>query len=274
MSIITRGAWGFDGWRTEPYRLNPARVEYMTWHYEGANPCLREHGPGVARAIHGFHKRGRGWSGIGYNFVVDSAGSVFEGRGLRYQGAHKPSGPGRNPEGLGVQLHLGGNEVPTEAMLAAGARLKAWCEGQLGKQLEDTWHGQGFGTECPGKHVIAWVRRGGPDLVVAAGPVVTAGIPALLVPDGRAGEWTYRALQWYLQRQQTGRWDRMDSRWLQTWAGRDRTGSLSRDDVRAIQTKLGVPRTGRWAFNAAAVDPTTTALQRFLNRRITERRAA
>ena len=275
MRIITRGTWGFTSWRSEPYRLNPARVEYMTWHYQGANPCLRETGNGVPQAIHRYHRDGQKWAGIGYNFVIDSAGNVFEGRGLRYQGAHKPSGPGRNPEGIGVQLHLGGSEQPTPAMLAAAAELKAWCEGQLGKQLEDTWHGAGFGTACPGPAVIEWVRRGGPD-TVTAGPskasavTVTTGTPALLVVDGKAGEWTYRALQWMLGRPQTGRWDRMDSRALQQWAGRARTGVLSRDDVRAIQTAAGVPRTGVWAFNPRTVDATTTGIQKLLNQRIVD----
>ena len=46
----------------EPQRLLPGEV------------------PGMLRAIYAFHRYGRGWNDIGYNFVVDRFGRIFEAR--------------------------------------------------------------------------------------------------------------------------------------------------------------------------------------------------
>lgn len=162
VSIVSRAAWGFSGWRNTPGALNRSSVGYVTYHYDGDAPCQNQTGAGMMRNIHSFHKNGRGWSGIGYNFVIDSNGTIFEGRGLAYRGAHKPSGPGNNATGIGIQLHCGGNEEPTEAMKASAVALRRWCEGQLGKSLKVSWHNQGYSTSCPGPKVRAWIDRGMP----------------------------------------------------------------------------------------------------------------
>lgn len=47
---------------------------------------------------HEFHQKGRGWSGIGYNYFIEEDGTVYEGRGLHI-GAHAK---GYNSETIGV----------------------------------------------------------------------------------------------------------------------------------------------------------------------------
>lgn len=269
MRIVPRKEWRFNGWGSSPTRLDRTAVRYMTWHYEGANPVLSQTGPGVPRAIHNFHRTK--WAGIGYNYVIDGAGNIYEGRGLDYRGAHKPSGPGNNSNGIGVQLHLGGDERPTVAMLAAAAWLKATMEAKLGRQLTDTWHGEGFGTECPGKHIRAWVQRGGPDQITATGSLgggKTATIPAKpgqLAVDGIYGPNTQAALKAVVgnPRSTAMLWRRLNT--LLGLGLLNRTPWPNKQTARVLQKAAGFPITGKWD------DHTTTdgvaALQVWLNGR-------
>lgn len=59
----------------------------------------------------------RGWGDIGYHYIVDRAGRVWEGRSTRYQGAHVKE---QNEHNVGV-LVLGNFNVqqPSEAQMRA-----------------------------------------------------------------------------------------------------------------------------------------------------------
>ena len=67
------------------------------------------------RQIQRIHVRDRGWGDIGYHYVVDRAGRVWEGRPLRYQGAHVKY---NNEHNIGV-LVLGNfeNQSPSKAQV-------------------------------------------------------------------------------------------------------------------------------------------------------------
>ena len=52
----------------------------------------------------------RGWSDIGYHFIVDRAGLIHHGRDLKYIGAHTK---GQNHDSIGICL-LGGIDVDGE----------------------------------------------------------------------------------------------------------------------------------------------------------------
>ncbi|NEE56010.1 N-acetylmuramoyl-L-alanine amidase, partial [Streptomyces sp. SID8455] len=36
--------------------------------------------PAMVRALHTYHVKSNGWKDLGYNFVVDKCGTIFEGR--------------------------------------------------------------------------------------------------------------------------------------------------------------------------------------------------
>jgi hypothetical protein len=84
--IVSRAAWGADeSWRS----INPGcghpdyapAVRFAIVHHTD-NP--NNYGPGdsaaLMRGIYYFHTHGNHWCDIGYNFVVDRYGTVFEGR--------------------------------------------------------------------------------------------------------------------------------------------------------------------------------------------------
>jgi uncharacterized protein with LGFP repeats len=79
--IITREQWG----------ANPKLMNCTPWvapflkmgfvhHTAGSNAYSRAQADDVVRGVYAYHTNGRGWCDIGYNFLVDRYGDVFEGR--------------------------------------------------------------------------------------------------------------------------------------------------------------------------------------------------
>lgn len=99
-AVMPRGNWATGGPITT--RLNPLTGVYrITLHHDGMTPFTST-SPGDAAAridtIRRSHQA-QGWGDVGYHFVVDPAGRVWEGRSLQYQGAHVKD---QNPGNLGI----------------------------------------------------------------------------------------------------------------------------------------------------------------------------
>jgi hypothetical protein len=79
--IIPRAAWNAD---EEIRRAAPryaASVRYaLVHHTAGANAYTEAQSPAIVRAIELYHVQANGWNDIGYNFLVDKYGQIFEGR--------------------------------------------------------------------------------------------------------------------------------------------------------------------------------------------------
>jgi uncharacterized protein with LGFP repeats len=126
--IIPRSAWG--GHRFPP----KAAVEYsrvdlgFVHHTVSANTYAPEDSAAIVLAICRYHRDHNGWNDIGYNFLVDRYGQVFEGRAggidrrwsARRRRATTPSRPARAAIGDHSSVAF------TEAGMDALARLLAW----------------------------------------------------------------------------------------------------------------------------------------------------
>ncbi|MER7951996.1 peptidoglycan-binding protein [Streptomyces sp. NPDC096079] len=157
ITIIPRDTWGASPWEGTPNTVPLAsRTEFYV-HYDGAHQITRT-GYAVPRAIEAVHIRQK-WAGIGYNFVVDQAGTIYEGRGWTLQGAHCP---GHNVSGLSVQIAIGGDQEPSAAALAACRALYEEACRRTGRALAKRGHKDGFATDCPGPKLYAWVKAGMP----------------------------------------------------------------------------------------------------------------
>ncbi|MDH5282190.1 MAG: N-acetylmuramoyl-L-alanine amidase, partial [Thermoleophilia bacterium] len=128
-AIVPRLSWGAD----ESIRRGPptyaADVRFSIIHHTaGSNGYTRSEAPAIVKAIQLYHVQGNGWNDIGYNFLVDRFGTVYEGRfgGIdrNVVGAHAL---GFNTGSVGIAL-IGtyGSTQPSKAAQDAIARLVAW----------------------------------------------------------------------------------------------------------------------------------------------------
>ncbi len=121
--IISRSAWGADeSMMTWPPQYAPARkiVIHHTVTSGGDDPAAE------VRAIYYYHAITRGWGDIGYNYLIDKYGNIYEGRfgGLDVIAGHTY---GYNVGSVGIG-NLGNytTAAPTSPMLESNAALAAW----------------------------------------------------------------------------------------------------------------------------------------------------
>jgi hypothetical protein len=128
-SIVPRLSWGADdSIRRAPPVYAPALRFAVVHHTAGRTAYTQAEAPAIVKAIQLYHVRGNGWNDIGYNFLVDRFGTIYEGRfgGIdrNVVGAHAL---GFNTGSAGVAV-LGtyGDKAPPQAAQDALARLLAW----------------------------------------------------------------------------------------------------------------------------------------------------
>jgi hypothetical protein len=127
--IVLRKAWGAnERIRRDDPEYAPAVLTAVVHHTAGAAGYSRAQSASIVRGIQTYHVLGNGWDDIGYNFLVDRFGQVFEGRygGIEKNvvGAHAQ---GFNTGSVGVAL-LGtyDGRASSAAARNALARLIAW----------------------------------------------------------------------------------------------------------------------------------------------------
>ena len=138
-NIITRAEWGAD----ESIRKNNQKYAPITKlfvHHTVTSPDDPDPAATV-RAIYAYHVQGNGWDDIGYNFLIDAQGHVYEGRWARnYESGEKPTGEDLNENGVvgaHVLNHNAGsagvamlgdfsNGEPSTAARDALVKLMAW----------------------------------------------------------------------------------------------------------------------------------------------------
>lgn len=134
-AVISRAEWGADesyrraapGCNGTPEYADGVR-QAVVHHTAGPNTYTEAEAAAVVRGIYYFHTNTSGFCDIGYNFLVDRFGRVFEGRagGLTEPvvGAHA-TGFNRNSTGVAVMGTFVDQSVP-DAAYSALRRLLAW----------------------------------------------------------------------------------------------------------------------------------------------------
>lgn len=133
-AIIARAGWGADeSLRTCQPDYSPTVRAAAVHHTASSNAYSPEDVPGIIRGFYAYHTRaepagGRGWCDVGYNFLVDRFGRVWEGRAggvtSTVVGVHTG---GFNSRTFGVAAI--GNlsaAAPTNEMVVGIADLIAW----------------------------------------------------------------------------------------------------------------------------------------------------
>lgn len=127
--IFSRASWGADE------RIRRGRPDYadavrfaVVHHTAGSNSYTRARAASIVRGIQRYHVLANGWDDIGYNFLIDKYGQVFEGRyggvDRNVVGAHA-QGFNQGSAGIALIGNYSGT-FATPAARAALARLLAW----------------------------------------------------------------------------------------------------------------------------------------------------
>ncbi|MFG3268550.1 peptidoglycan recognition protein family protein [Streptomyces bobili] len=187
--IVSRADWGADETLSPeaPSYLPGDKIKGVVVHHTAeSNSYTCADAPAVVRGIYAYHVRQLGWKDLGYNFLVDKCGAVYEGRkggvDRPVMGAHAY---GFNAETTGISV-LGTytDVVPSNAALTSVARIAAWKLGQYGVSPTSTvsltasvsgstyarksftqgsqlsvpaisGHRETFNTQCPGNQLFA-----------------------------------------------------------------------------------------------------------------------
>jgi putative cell wall-binding protein len=192
--IVTRRQWGVDR-STEvdcsTPRISPGQKGIVLHHTAGSNGYTAEQSPGIVRATHRYHTASLGWCDIGYNFLVDAFGTIYEGRrgGINkaVRGAHAGNWEANEwTTGISMMGNYDTVAVP-EATKNAVIKLAAWRLSYFGLDAVGKTYISGkyidiisghrdlyisgmrpaTATACPGRYGYEWLNGGMRDKVQA-----------------------------------------------------------------------------------------------------------
>ncbi|WP_315903652.1 peptidoglycan recognition protein family protein [Streptomyces rhizosphaerihabitans] len=183
-SIASRADWSADESISpeEPGYLPGGKIKAVVLHHTaGSNDYTCAEAPAIIRATYAYDVEQLTWKDIGYNFLVDKCGTIYEGRkggvDRPVMGAHAY---GFNSETTGIAIMGDYSSIaPSKESMASVARLAAWKLGQYGvdptgtttltagatgpNYYRQTWeagtrmtlptihgHRDGYNTVCPG----------------------------------------------------------------------------------------------------------------------------
>lgn len=162
LDILPRSAWSTCA--PIDSRLEPmGKVTRITIHHEGMeieSLCSASEVKDKLRKIQASHKERMHAGDIGYHFIIDYNGRVWEGRPLKYQGAHAGNGDA-NRGNIGIVL-MGNFEVqkPTRAQLSSLRALTSCLMSRYQVPVSRLYTHREIrakynigDTECPGRHL-------------------------------------------------------------------------------------------------------------------------
>ncbi|GAB3179243.1 peptidoglycan recognition protein [Streptomyces incanus] len=185
--IVSRAAWVGDAGREQPPpRYDDKVVAVFVHHTDSPNGYGCAEAPAHIRGLYEGQTTAREWDDLGYNFVVDRCGTIYEGRaggtGRPVTGAHTQGFNHRSTGIAALGTFTAGVPVPP-AMERAIAQLAAWKLGLSGTDPRSdvrlvssngdsryaagttvmlpalAGHSDGFMTSCPGAALYARLPR-------------------------------------------------------------------------------------------------------------------
>ncbi|MFE5720294.1 peptidoglycan recognition protein family protein [Streptomyces erythrochromogenes] len=213
--VVPRAQWGADESLNNegPIYLAGGRIKALFVHHTAASaPYECTDSAAIVRGLHVYHVKTNGWRDLGYNFLVDKCGTLFEGRqggvDQPVMGAHTY---GFNSESTSVAV-LGDHTTAgaSPAALEGIAKMAAYKLGQYDADMDGTTtltagatqknyagtsftagqpypfktvsgHRDGFNTECPGHQLypqLDTIRKSGPAARLKIGAVNEKAIAA------------------------------------------------------------------------------------------------
>ncbi len=176
--IILRSQWGAaPNTKCDTPTVSSAIRGAVVHHTAGTNSYTAAQSAQIVRATQAYHMKSRKWCDLGYNFLVDKYGQIFEGRNGGVDKAVRAAHSGNaavNTYTMGVSM-MGtfSTSAPTQATKDAVAKLIAWRFSAVGVPATGTYslggktlnriagHRDVIGTECPGAAAYAWLGASG-----------------------------------------------------------------------------------------------------------------
>ncbi len=133
-ALVSRAGWGAnESLRSGTPAFAAVKMAFVH-HTAGGNTYTAADAPGIVRGIYAYHTTSLGWSDIGYNFLIDRFGTIYEGRyGGVARGVVGAQVYGFNTGSTGVSM-IGTytQDAPAAAAMTALERLLAWKLGLSG----------------------------------------------------------------------------------------------------------------------------------------------
>ena len=139
--VVSRAQWGADErymtWAPQFYQTRKLIVHHTATSNDYADQAAAE---SDIRSIYSYHAVTQGWGDIGYNFLIDKFGNVYEGRYSRNYNGANPSGDDVNGNGV------------------TGAHTSGWNSGTVGVAMLGTFTGQDITTAARNslEALLAW----------------------------------------------------------------------------------------------------------------------
>lgn len=140
----------------EPYIRHLPRA-FTLHHTAGRAPKTRDEAIAEAQFIQDYHQNAKGWIDIGYHFLADPLGNIYEGRPMYAVGAHVLN---RNTGNIGISVM--GNHHPPASDQPSQRTIDSFV--QAGRYLKDNFsiavssfhaHREIGATDCPGDILYA-----------------------------------------------------------------------------------------------------------------------
>ncbi|MCK6606578.1 MAG: Ig-like domain-containing protein [Ignavibacteriaceae bacterium] len=191
--VVTRTQWGSPVGQGTNCSSSYTTVTHLIVHHSaGANSA--SDWAAVVRSIYTYHTQSNGWCDVGYNYLIDPNGVIYEGRGGgdNVVGAHFC---GYNGNCMGVCMLGTYNTIaPPNNAIASLSKILAWKADQrsidpLGVSLHGSsglvidhisGHRQGCSTDCPGTvmfNLLPTVRLAVKSLLQSIPPKVESQFP-------------------------------------------------------------------------------------------------
>ncbi|MFW5966141.1 MAG: N-acetylmuramoyl-L-alanine amidase [Persicimonas sp.] len=141
-NIITRSEWGARPPKNNRAKHDPKR--FTIHHTTGPND--------TAKSVQNYHMDKRGWLDVGYHYMIDKQGKIYQGNPVDRQGAHAY---GHNVGNIGIAL-LGDyeNNEPHQAQIDAVGKLMRQLADKYGIEVDQdtvSGHRDLGSTVCPGQ---------------------------------------------------------------------------------------------------------------------------
>lgn len=162
IKIIPRSSWTNEG--PVIFDIHPMTSIYRITIHHTAMPDDDEKDLGGSmklrlQKILFLHKHRQNWADIGYHYVIDQNGNIWEGRNIKYQGAHAQGNNNLGNIGIALVGNFETHYVP-EAQKNSLIEFVHYLKEKYDIRNSEIYPHEHFtGTKCPGKNAIPIVEK-------------------------------------------------------------------------------------------------------------------